>query len=32
VAFEARNALKRMNTGLLKEREQNQFRGHGHNN
>ena len=32
VAFEARNALKRLGAGLLKEREQNQFRPHGHNN
>ncbi|MBS1993532.1 MAG: hypothetical protein JSS83_23620 [Cyanobacteria bacterium SZAS LIN-3] len=31
VAFEARNALKRLGAGLLKEREHNQFRGgHGH--
>jgi len=35
VAFEARNALKRLGAGLLKEREHNQFRGgsgHGHHN
>jgi len=31
VAFEARNALKRLGAGLLREREQNQFRNHGHN-
>jgi hypothetical protein len=31
VAFEAKNALKRLGAGLLKEREQNQYRSHGHN-
>jgi hypothetical protein len=30
VGFEAKNALKRLRTGLLKERELNQHKGHGH--